>query len=88
MTDFVLEVFVSQVEDHCLLAHHLFAHQASLHCHWLAPSPIGAATPAQGSPIYAAGGGHAEEALATALEAHHLVVELEDHLVGDAVVER
>ena len=76
---FVLEGFVSQVEDHRLLADRLLAHQAVLHGGGSPPAGSSLARPA---PVSSPG------SLAASLRPgpHHGVVELEDFPVRHTVV--
>ena len=76
VTDFVLEVFVSQVEDHRLLADLLLAHQAGLHGG--GHPPVGPALP-RSAPVAtpaSLAASHVFHVVSLGARTHHAVVEL------------
>ena len=76
VTDFVLEVFVSQVEDHGLLADLLLTHQAVLHGG--GPPPVGPALarPAPVATPASLAASHVFHVVSLGASTHHAVVEL------------
>ena len=88
VADFVLEVFVGQVEDHGLLADLLLAHQAVLHAGGCRP-PAGAALTRPATVTSPAGvtARHVSHVVSLGARTHHGVVELDDLPVGHSVVD-
>ena len=83
---FVLEVFVSQVEDHRLLADRLLAHQAVLHGGGQPPVGGALTRPAPVSSPASVAARHVLHVISLGARTHHAVVELEHLPVGHTVV--
>ena len=86
VTDFVLEVFVSQMEDHRLLADLLLAHQAVLHGGGRPPVGAALTRPAPVSSPASVAARHVLHVVSLGPGTHHAVVELEHLPVGHTVV--
>ena len=86
VTDFVLEVFVSQMEDHRLLADLLLTHQAVLHGGGHPPvgSPLPCPAPVTSPARVTAR--HVFHVVSVGASSHHGVVKLEHLPVSHAVV--
>ena len=86
VTDFVLEVFVSQMEDHRLLADLLLTHQAALHGGGRLPAGATLSCSAAVSSRRPTAR-HVLHVVRLGARPHHSVVVLQDLPVSDSVVD-